>query len=130
MLGVPLGVPEVLGVEEGVPGAGVAVAAALPLGAPAVALTVYEALLLTLTEELDEAEGDRELLELEELERVALTEPDAEALADTEGLALLLTEPLKELLLLALLLTLAEELVDTEGLSVLFPLPVEEGDTL
>jgi hypothetical protein len=50
--------------------------------------------------------------------------------ADWEGLALLLTEPLRELLLLALLLMLAEELVDTEGLSVLFPLPVEEGDTL
>ena len=87
-------------------------------------------LLLTLAEGLLEAEGDRVLFPEAELERVALAEPDSEAVEDTDGLPLLLTEPLYELLLEALLLTLTEALEDAEGLSVLFLLPVLEGDAL
>ena len=53
-----------------------------------------DVLLLALAEGLLEAEGDSVLFPEAELERVALTEPDTEALALTDGLALLLTEPL------------------------------------
>jgi hypothetical protein len=54
---------------------------------------LLEALLLTLTEALEDAEGLSVLLPVAVVLCVALTEPDAEALALTDGLALLLTEP-------------------------------------
>ena len=85
-----------------------------------------DVLLLALAEGLLEAEGDSVLFPEAELERVALAEPDSEAVEDTDGLALLLSVLLPVAVVLCVALTEAdtEALALTDGLALLLTEPL------